>query len=367
MRILFIGSYFEDEIVPAPAKVGREIYKRLEAGEKRFYTYFFDGSKYSRFEKLFGEESIGDGIYRLGLFKLLKYFVNYKPDIVQIVNAEFFYLILLPLKPFLKYKIVYLNHSLISYSSKYFSTFNYFLKLRFLIIERIIFKVSNILLVLSDRDKRYLNKLLNVPLRKIRIVNNGANNPGYSKKYESSNDNLKLIFIGDPSVGEKGFNFLIKSLSLVPMNITLTVCSSAYQKLYVNDNKSNLIINYLQPVPEEELFNHIIKNDIIVVPSKYDSFSLALLESMTTGIHFVATNKVGLTERFKGEFNSFIVPFGNEKKMAESITRLFNMDINEKVKLSCEIKRFSENYTWDTIVSDYQKIYADINTYAERK
>ena len=142
MKILFLGAYSESDIVLAPIKVGRELFKNLSIRRMNnaYLCYFDDGRKYNRIQKLFGFEKVNEKVFRSGIFPLLIFIIKFKPDIIQIVNADAFYLPIFILKPILKFKLAYLSHSIISYSIKNFLQLSCYHKLRFKIIEKIVLK-----------------------------------------------------------------------------------------------------------------------------------------------------------------------------------------------------------------------------------
>jgi len=81
---------------------------------------------------------------------------------------------------------------------------------------------------------------------------------------------------------------------------------------------------------------------------------------MDTGILFISSDRVGLTERFPESFNKFIVPFGNAEKLKDKILELHNLDYNEKNKLTNEIRMFASGFSWDKVSEDYVNHYKNL-------
>jgi len=151
MKVLLVGAFDESEIVLAPIKVGRELFRNLanKQIEVAYLCYFDDGSKYSRIQKLFGFEKVNKRVFRSGIFPFLFFVIKYKPDIIQIVTPGAYYLPIFPLKSILKFKVTYLSHSIISYSLKNFLRIGFYQKLRLRTIERSVLKSSDSLKILS--------------------------------------------------------------------------------------------------------------------------------------------------------------------------------------------------------------------------
>jgi glycosyltransferase involved in cell wall biosynthesis len=211
--------------------------------------------------------------------------------------------------------------------------------------------------MLSEKEAKFVTKYLNVKTNKIRIIDNGINNIGIRKKYRESSDFLKIVCIGSLKRKEKSFEFLFEALSKIKNPVRLSLFGYEEQ----NHNKLNLPANveifFCKPLPEAVLREEFCKNDLFIIPSKYESFSLSLLEAMDTGILFISTNRVGLTERFPESFDKFIVPYGNAEGLKDKILELHNLDNAVKNKLAEEISEFTKNFYWDKISSDYKLLY----------
>lgn len=355
MKILFLGAYSESEIELAPIKVGRQLFNNMlrQRISVIYLCYFDDGSKYTRIQKLFGFEKVNEKIFRCGLIPLLLFVIKYKTDLIQIVTPDAFYLPIFFLKPILKFKIAYLSHSIISYSLKNFLQINCYQKLRLRIIEKIVLKYSDILEVLSKVEARFSIRFLKVQLDKIRIVDNGINPFGIIKKYADKTDIIKIIFVGSITRREKSFKFLLNALSGINNQIILSVYSYTQEEKRNIEIPKNVKLILGEPLTEIELRKEFCKNDIFILPSKIDSFPLSLLEAMDTGILFISSDRVGLTERFPASFKRFVFPYGNVEKLKGKILELHYIGNVEKNKISESIRNFSSKFYWDKIVHNY--------------
>ena len=58
MKVIFIGTYNESEILSGPEKVCKRVFEEYsKIDDTIFIQYFQDGRKYSYFKKLFGYET----------------------------------------------------------------------------------------------------------------------------------------------------------------------------------------------------------------------------------------------------------------------------------------------------------------------
>src|ERR1039457_3039351 len=99
MKIMFLGSYEKGEGLSAPTIVAKSMFNKISKNHAAVYLcYFQDGSKYNRFQKLFGKELVEDNVYRCGIFRLFGLVLKFKPDIIHLSTLEMFYIVLFPLK-----------------------------------------------------------------------------------------------------------------------------------------------------------------------------------------------------------------------------------------------------------------------------
>jgi glycosyltransferase involved in cell wall biosynthesis len=362
MKIIFVGAYSTAEVVMAPIKVGRELFKNISSEDINsvFLCYFDDGSKYTRIQKLFGFEKVSDRVYRCGILPIILFTIKFKPNLIQIVTPDAYYLLLYPLKALLKFKVAYLSHSIISYNLKNFLQINFYQKLRFYLIEKIAYKYSDLLQILSKKEAKFVTRYLDVKTNKIRIVDNGINIYGCKKVYHEKSELIKIICIGSIKRKEKAFKFLFEALSRISNPVQLRIFDYEEQKQVNLKLPANVQIIFGKPLTEAGLRKEFCKNDLCIVPSKYEPFSLSLLEAMNTGILFISTNRVGLTERFPDLFNKFLVPVGNSEKLKDKILELHNLDKDVKNKLAEKIKEFTKDFIWKKISNNYYILYNEL-------
>ncbi len=364
MKILFLGEYDSAEIVPAPIKVGKEIFKAFnESGHHIYYlSYFQDGKIYSRVQKLFGFQRITEKVYRTGIFAMIIFVIKFRPHIIQFITPATYYFTLLLLKFFLKFKIIYLNHSIISIMNKKYLNETHYDKMRFKIIEKLAFRYCNRIFVLSKLEARFLRIYLKVPKERIEIVKNGIALYNINKKYNNYSAIVKIITVGSVERKEKGIELLIKALGQINKSVELTICNYEKQEKFTHKSSESLNIIIKSPLNENSLRQEIVKHDLFIIPSEYEPFNISLLEAMNTGIIILASSRVGLTERFGNDLKSLIFRYNEENDLLDHIDNFLKMKNEAKINLSYKIREFSENYSWTTVTEEYRKIYNRILT-----
>jgi glycosyltransferase involved in cell wall biosynthesis len=362
MKILFLGEYDSSEITLAPIKVGKELYNELKKQSNQIFylPYFQDGNKYSRIQKLFGFQKIDNGIFRTGIFPLLSFAVKFRPQIIHINTPGLYYMILFPLKKLLRFKIASTLHSINCYVFQYLSDIKGYQKYRFLLIEKLLVKYSDNIFVYSERDKRYVSRYYSTPLLKIKLVSNGIKSSNVKKDNFNYDLPLKVAFVGNVKRKEKSFDLMFDALSTINYPVKLSVFNHDFQEKITDYSSKNIELQFYDPLDKMELRRELVKNDLFIVPSVYESFSISLLEAMGTGIIFLASSRVGLTEKFNPQLKNLVFQKRNTKDLIDRINFYLKMDNVQKLSLSSEIINFAKNFYWEDIGKEYLKTYNDI-------
>lgn len=354
MKILFVGDYQISEILPAPTKVGKELFTHFRKinSEASFYTYFQEGEKYNRSQKLFGFQEIEKGVFRLGLIPFVRNVFQLKPDIIFAVTPAAYYLVILFLKKILKFKYVYYFHSINKHVLNNYLKFPFLLKQRFLFIEKLSVLFGVKLFVLSQNESNLLHKYYKIDSNKIEIVNNGIKNLGIEKSSYTVGPKLNIICVGSMNRKEKSYNILFSALELMKIKFNVTICS---QDRYVSSELEippNVYLK-IKTFDQTALRMEISKNDLFIISSVYESFSISLLEAMSTGIPFIATDKVGLTERFNDQLLiSQIISSNNIEALKNKIIDFQFMKEKEREILGKKAIAFSKSYSLDRITNN---------------
>jgi glycosyltransferase involved in cell wall biosynthesis len=227
-------------------------------------------------------------------------------------------------------------------------------------IEKLLVKYSDYLFVYSRRDKRYISMYYKIKPDKIIAINNGFNKVNVRKENFLCNFPLKVAFVGNINRKEKAFDLLFNALSLLNLPVKLSVFNHDKQAEIRNYNSINVELQFHDPLNELEFRKELVKNDLFILPSLYESFSISLLEAMSTGIIILASSRVGLTERFNPKLKSLVFKKGNANDLIDRIHSYLKMNNVQKHSLSSEIINFAKNIYWENISKEYLIIYNDI-------
>lgn len=108
----------------------------------------------------------------------------------------------------------------------------------------------------------------------------------------------------------------------------------------------------------EELFNMVSEARCMIYPTHEDSFSLAILESITVGTPVVAYDIPGPKSVYSGLSAVKFVEEYNIKLMATEVTKILTMNDDEYNSLifNDKMDKFIEKHTdWDLVVERYYR------------
>ena len=360
MNIIFLGRYNPTEFLTGPEKVARRIFDTYTKHCKAvFIEYFFDGRKYGLFKKLFGTEIVSTSenseVLRMGIFPLLRYLNNFKPDIIHIITYERFAVMAFVYRIFSRVKIIYNIHGVVLHENSRYKKESIFYIYKDKLCEGVFLKRSDKLIFLSERSVNIAIHYFRFNRKKIDILPNGIdevfNIKGRERIY-SAEDRLKIVFTGNVNRKEKGFDFLKESLdqSDVPFELFLTGDNNP------SDNKDYLCIPFLDNVSFAEFLSD---KDIFVSASAYEPFSMAAAEAMATGLIPVVTKQTGMSRYVEDSRNGFIFDYGDTVALNKILNSLYQ-NKSSLGKYSERAKMIYDQLSWCKVIEMYKKLYENL-------
>ncbi len=101
-------------------------------------------------------------------------------------------------------------------------------------------------------------------------------------------------------------------------------------------------------------------SDIFLLPSEYESFGLAALEAISSGVPVIGTDSGGIPEVIQNGETGYLLPVGDLDGMATAALRILDDD-DLRIRL-CENGRrvAAERFSESAIVSEYESFYREI-------
>lgn len=227
-------------------------------------------------------------------------------------------------------------------------------------IEKYVAMRVNAIIAVSQNVKNELIEM-GVDPEKITVIHNAIENYWYETGENGFNPDPKIVFLG--RLGKDAFTLKLKGLDRLiyiyrkfPNVKKTTICMTSNKKLkdwmksnikeqdlFVNIRK-DLIPNILKP----------LKGSIFFLPSRYEGFSLSLVEGMSQGL-IPVTYPVGVApEIIKNGHNGFIV--NNQQEAIECIKKLLS-DENLRRKMSHEAQLSANIFRGEAMAGRLAEFY----------
>lgn len=230
---------------------------------------------------------------------------------------------------------------------------NFFLK-RFL-------KNAKIILVLTEDYKVLIHKKYKINKNKIKVIPNGIGEEFFTKKY-SKNKIPHLLFVGRFTI-EKNVPILIGAIDLLKnYNFKLYLIGNGELKEELKNLVKHLKLEskviFTGELFGKRLYNQYLNSDILILPSKKESFGIVLLEAMTTGTPIIASDIPGIRSVVKNNYNGLLVK-PTPKNIAEAIEKLIK---NPKLRRRLAKNGLKEvkKYSWNKIVKQTEQVYREV-------
>lgn len=92
------------------------------------------------------------------------------------------------------------------------------------------------------------------------------------------------------------------------------------------------------------------------MPSRSESFGLAALEAMASGVPVISTNTGGLPEVNKQGFSGFLSDVNDVEDMSENAIKILS-DLNNLEKFKQNAKKQAQQFDIHKIVPMYERVY----------
>jgi glycosyltransferase involved in cell wall biosynthesis len=228
------------------------------------------------------------------------------------------------------------------------------------------------LIAVSQASARFCC-LLGCPEKRITIVPNGVdlscfngNLDAFVMREELNIGDEPLVVTASRLIKRKNPNLLIsafaKVLKVVP-DAKLVIAGSGREQ----DNLSRQVkgLNIANSVfmvgglAREQVAQLMAAADVFVLPSKIESFGLALLEASAAGVPVVCSNAGGVPEVFQDGFNALLYPPGDDIAMAKAIIRLIqDRELSKTISANAVVT--SRRFTWEIAAERTLRVYEEV-------
>lgn len=118
-------------------------------------------------------------------------------------------------------------------------------------------------------------------------------------------------------------------------------------------------VTFLGPQSQADLPFYYSAAQVVVVPSRYESFGLVALEAMACGAPVIASDVGGLSTLVRNGRTGFLVPDGEPQPLTERLRLLFN-DKSLRDEMGRHAVAVAEAYGWPVIAERIEGLYEEV-------
>jgi len=209
--------------------------------------------------------------------------------------------------------------------------------------------------------------------KRITIIPNGVDLSCFNGNIDASLMRAELGIGGEPLVvtasrliKRKSPGLLVSSfakvLKVVP-DAKLVIAGSGREEDNLSRQVESLNIKnsvfMVGGLAKEKVAQLMAAADVFVLPSKVESFGLALLEASAAGVPILCSNAGGAPEVFQDDFNALLYPPGDDNAMAKAIIRLIQ-DKELAKKISANAVETAGRFTWEMATERTVRVYEEV-------
>ena len=222
----------------------------------------------------------------------------------------------------------------------------------------------------SEISARQIVRDYRVQPQRIRNVRNGLDTNLFSPDASVEKSENELLCVGRSTDPNKGIATLIEALGHLPDHVTLTL---------VDDNSpDNQVRRWARDagvlgrlrltgrVASKELVDLYRRAAVVVVPSRYEGFSLPAVEAMACGTPVVAARSGALPEVLDLTGGGILAERDNPLSIAQAIQSLLQNTETRALMAKRGRERVVEKLSWPKIAAATADVYAEIVDQAGR-
>lgn len=350
MKVVFVGSYNENEKLSGPEKVCKRIFSEYAAiDETLFIDYYQDGKKYSFTKKIFGIDYFAkvnkSNVLKLGVLRMIIVLLRYKPKYIHILSFNRYAIFVFLLKLFYQVRVYYNINGIIAHEVRLNNDFSLPLRMKNIIVENILIYFSDKLFILSDYTKVVLQNYYSIKGIDFAKVINGLDNCFVDSVISKKKIQNSIVFVGDINSPLKGFAYLWEVLCNLKINVNLFVVSNNKYGIIVRKHK-NICTYFVDKMNSDNLVEFYKDKLIVVSPSMFDTFNLSVLEAAACGLIPVLTVETGASSVLIKTKEAKIVSYGKPDELKIVLENLFKQ------------QRYNNNFdynsiTWKKVLAKY--------------
>lgn len=225
------------------------------------------------------------------------------------------------------------------------------------IIEKIVYRASDKIILTSQKDKKYVESKFNISSTKIKVIPNYIDTELFEPMSLKKEEN-RICFVGRLEKQKNLFN-LIEALVGLPVKLVIFGDGSLKRDLknYAREQKAK--VEFKGNIPNQRLPEELNKSELFILPSFYEGCPKVLLEAMSCGLPCIGTNSTGIKEIIKHKENGYLCRTDAVSIKKAILDVLNNERLKERLSKNAR-KTIVEHFNLESILKEEEKVYESL-------
>ncbi|MCI4348831.1 MAG: glycosyltransferase family 4 protein [Thermoplasmata archaeon] len=175
-----------------------------------------------------------------------------------------------------------------------------------------------------------------------------------------------LLFVGRIYLAQKGLDLLLRATARLEEPVPdLRLVGEDWGDMerlrrLAHDLGLSDRLTLTGPLSRSEVLREYARADAFVLPSRFDSFPVVLLEAMAAHLPIVATRVGGVPDVVRDGENGWLVPPNDVGALAEALRRVLR-DATLRRTMGAEARSLVDAYSWARIGPRYASLFRDLS------
>ena len=223
--------------------------------------------------------------------------------------------------------------------------------------EKIVYKVADVIIFTSNKDKNFAQKKFNIQQEKIKVIPNYIDTEVFKPQNIVFKKN-SVVYVGRLSK-EKNLLSLLQGVSLLPVPVKIVFIGqgSLQNKLKEFAQNNKVEVEFKGKINNNDLPKELSQAEIFVLPSLYEGSPKALLEAMACECLCLGTDVEGINEVIQNGKNGYLCQTDADS-IKKGIWEIMSLPETEKEKIKKQSRKtILNNFSLEKILNKEVEIY----------
>jgi glycosyltransferase involved in cell wall biosynthesis len=196
----------------------------------------------------------------------------------------------------------------------------------------------------------------------IRVIRNGVHIPAITRRHRADAP-FRTVGVHASLIERKGVDVLLRAMALVPKSpfTRLIIAGTGDAEASLRELASSLPlpcgVAWAGAMPPHQFLDEV---DIAVIPSRFETLPLVLLQAMAAGVPVVASRIAGIREALRDGVDGVLVPADDPVALSLALWSAAESPNLARSRADSARRRMIHEFTLDGMLSKYFECYDEI-------